>query len=91
MIRDTIRAMLAIIFVASLTWSAAAQDSPLSPEETQIIEKARELAIEYTANLPILSAPRQSVGLNYQDVHRHGSSWIRLPWIFRLSQAVTVR
>src|SRR5215471_21571241 len=46
------RAILAIILVASLTWSAAAQDSPLSPEETQIIEKARELALEYTANLP---------------------------------------
>ena len=43
---------LAIILVASLTWSAAAQDRPLSPEETQIIEKARELALEYTANLP---------------------------------------
>ena len=46
------RAILAIILVASLTWSAAAQDSPLSPEETQIIEKAREVALEYTANLP---------------------------------------
>src|SRR5262245_56263491 len=44
--------ILAIILVASLTWSATAQDSPLSPEETQIIEKARELALEYTANLP---------------------------------------
>src|SRR5438034_6554667 len=50
--RDTIRAILAIILVASLTWSAAAQDSPLSPQETQVIEKARELALEYTANLP---------------------------------------
>jgi hypothetical protein len=50
--RNTIRAMLAIILVASLTWSAAAQDSRLSPEETKIIEKARELALEYTANLP---------------------------------------
>jgi hypothetical protein len=50
--RDAIRAILAIILVASLTWSAAAQDSPLSPEETQFIEKARELALEYTANLP---------------------------------------
>src|SRR6516164_9506738 len=46
------RAMLTIILVASLTWSAAAQDSPLSPEETHIIEKAREVALEYTANLP---------------------------------------
>jgi hypothetical protein len=44
--------MLTIILVASLTWSAAAQDSPLSPEETHIIEKAREVALEYTANLP---------------------------------------
>jgi len=50
--RDTIRAVSAIILVASLTWSAAAQDSPLSPEETQTIEKARQLALEYTANLP---------------------------------------
>ena len=49
---DTIRATLAIILVASMTWSAAVQDSPLSHEETQIIEKARELALEYTANLP---------------------------------------
>ena len=49
---DTIRGILAIILVASLTWSAAVQDSPLSPEETQIIEKTRELALEYTANLP---------------------------------------
>jgi hypothetical protein len=50
--RDTIRAILAIILVASLPWSAAAQSGPLSPEETQIIEKARELSLEYTANLP---------------------------------------
>lgn len=46
------RVTAAIILIASLTWSAAAQDSPLSPEATQIIEKARELALEYTANLP---------------------------------------
>jgi len=46
------RAMLTIILVASVTWSAAAQDSPLSPEETHIIEKAREVGLEYTANLP---------------------------------------
>src|SRR5262245_40594043 len=46
------RAMLTIILVASLTLSTAAQDSALSPEETQIIEKAREVALEYTANLP---------------------------------------
>jgi hypothetical protein len=51
-LRDAIRAILPIVLVASLTWSAAAQDSPPSPEETQIIEKARELALEYTANLP---------------------------------------
>ena len=44
--------MLAVILVASLTWSAAAQGSPLSTEETQIIERAREVALEYTANLP---------------------------------------
>jgi hypothetical protein len=44
--------MLTIILVASVTWSAAAQDSPLSPEETHIIEKAREVGLEYTANLP---------------------------------------
>jgi hypothetical protein len=50
--RDVIRAVSAIVLVASLTWSAAAQDTPLSPEETQIIEKARGLALEYTANLP---------------------------------------
>ena len=50
--RDTIRAMLAIILVGSLAVSTAAQDSTLSPEETQIIEKARALALEYTANLP---------------------------------------
>jgi hypothetical protein len=43
---------LAIVLVASFTWSATAQDSLLSPEETQIIERARELALEYTANLP---------------------------------------
>ncbi len=48
--RDT---ALAIILVASLTWSAAAQDSPLlSPGEAQVIEKAREVALQYTANLP---------------------------------------
>jgi hypothetical protein len=41
-----------LILVASWTWSAAAQDRPLSPEETQIIEKARELALDYTAKLP---------------------------------------
>jgi hypothetical protein len=50
--RNAIRAILAIILAASLRWSAAAQDSPLSPEETQIIERAREVALEYTANLP---------------------------------------
>lgn len=50
--RDTIRAILAIILVASLTWSAAAQNDLLSAEETQIIEKAREVALEYTAHLP---------------------------------------
>src|SRR5262245_25371851 len=50
--RDTIRVILAIILVASLTCSAAAQGSPLSPEERQIIQKARELALEYTAKLP---------------------------------------
>jgi hypothetical protein len=49
--RINLRAMLAII-LASLTWTAAAQNSPLSPEETQIIEKAREVTLEYTANLP---------------------------------------
>jgi hypothetical protein len=46
------RVTAAIILIASLTWSAAAQHSPLSPEQTQIIEKARELALGYTANLP---------------------------------------
>jgi len=46
------RAVLAIILVASLTCIDAAQNRPLSPEETQIIEKAREVALEYTANLP---------------------------------------
>jgi hypothetical protein len=40
------RAIAILILVALLTWSAAAQNSPLSPEETQIIEKARELALE---------------------------------------------
>jgi hypothetical protein len=43
--------MVGIILVALLTWSAAAQDRPPSPEE-KIIEKAREVALEYTANLP---------------------------------------
>jgi hypothetical protein len=46
------RVTAAVILIASLTWSAAAQNSPLSPEETQIIENARELSLEYTANLP---------------------------------------
>jgi hypothetical protein len=46
------RATTAITLIASLTWSAAAQNSPLSPEETQIIEKAREVTLRYTANLP---------------------------------------
>jgi len=50
--RDTVRLILAIVFVASLTWTAAAQDSSISPEEKQIIERARALALEYTANLP---------------------------------------
>src|SRR5260221_11393558 len=50
--RDTIRAIVGVILVASLTRSAAAQDSPLSPEETQIIAEARELARQYTASLP---------------------------------------
>jgi hypothetical protein len=49
---NTIRAILAIILVASLAWSAGAQDNPLSPERMQIIEKAREIALQYTANLP---------------------------------------
>src|SRR5262245_40595329 len=44
--------VLAIILLASLRWSAAGQDSPLSAEEAQIIEKAREVTLEYTANLP---------------------------------------
>src|SRR5215510_1092423 len=46
------RAIISAILVASLTWSAAAQDRPLSPGERQIIEKARQVALEYTANLP---------------------------------------
>jgi hypothetical protein len=50
--RDASRAILAIILVASPTWSAAAHGRPLSPDETQILEKARALALEYTANLP---------------------------------------
>jgi hypothetical protein len=50
--RVTLRAILAIVLVASFTCSAAAQGSLLSPEETQIIEKAREVTLEYTANLP---------------------------------------
>src|SRR4029078_8810644 len=50
--RVTLRAILAIVLVASFTWSAAAQDSLLSPEKTQIIEKAREVTLEYSANLP---------------------------------------
>ena len=50
--RAAIRSISAIILVASSTWTAAAQNSPLSPDETQTIEKARQLALEYTANLP---------------------------------------
>src|ERR1051326_5069743 len=49
---NAIRAILAIILVASLTWSAGAQDNLLSPEAMKIIENAREVALEYTANLP---------------------------------------
>lgn len=42
-----------VIFAALLTWGmAAAQDTPSPAEQTQIIEKAREIALKYTAELP---------------------------------------
>jgi hypothetical protein len=52
MVMSPMRLTAAIILIASLTWNAAAQGSLPSPDETQILEKARELTLEYTANLP---------------------------------------
>lgn len=46
------RVTAAIILIASLMLRASAQDSVLTGEQTQIIEKARETALQYTANLP---------------------------------------
>src|SRR5215475_3894276 len=43
-------AVIAICVASALV--AAAQNDPSTSEQTQIIEKARELALEYTANLP---------------------------------------
>jgi hypothetical protein len=50
MIERNILAVIAISFASAL---AAAAQNDLSPsEQTQIIEKAREVALQYTANLP---------------------------------------
>jgi hypothetical protein len=46
------RVTAAIILITSLMVGASAQDNVSTSEQTQIIEKARELALEYTANLP---------------------------------------
>jgi hypothetical protein len=46
------RVIAAILLIASLAAGAAAQDNLSISEQTQIIEKAREIALQYTANLP---------------------------------------
>lgn len=46
------RVTAAIILIASLMVGASAQDNVSTSEQTQIIEKARETALQYTANLP---------------------------------------
>jgi hypothetical protein len=46
------RVTAAIFLTALLTAGAAAQDSLSMSEQTQVIEKAREVALQYTAKLP---------------------------------------
>src|SRR2546422_11222526 len=46
------RVTAAIILIALLMVGASAQDNVSTSEQTQIIEKARETALQYTANLP---------------------------------------
>src|SRR5262249_27852342 len=43
-------AVIAICFASALV--AAAQNNPSPSDQTQIVEKAREVALGYTANLP---------------------------------------
>ena len=74
-------AVIAISFASALV--AAAQNNLSPSEQTQIIERAREVASGTRRTCRVLSAPRQSAGLNYQNVHRQGRSWIRLPWMLR--------
>jgi hypothetical protein len=40
------------LLITLLTVGAAAQDNVLTSEQTQTIERAREIALVYTANLP---------------------------------------
>jgi hypothetical protein len=47
-----VRVIAAIILIASWMVGASAQDSVSTSQQTQIIEKARETALHYTANLP---------------------------------------
>ena len=47
-----VRVTAAIILIASLMVGATAQDNVSTSEQTKILEKARETALQYTANLP---------------------------------------
>jgi hypothetical protein len=62
-VRRNLRRAACILFMAAFTSIASAQENPETPlrdappplssgEQVQVIEKARELALQYTANLP---------------------------------------
>lgn len=65
------RPIAAILLVASLTSGAAAQDILPTSEQTQVIEKAGEIALQYTANLPNFISTETIPDQDCQRVHTH--------------------
>jgi hypothetical protein len=66
------RVTAAIILIPSVMVAAAAQDNISTSEQTRIIERAREVALQYTANLPNFIATET---IQRAELPKHSQTW----------------
>jgi hypothetical protein len=67
-----IRFTAAIVLVASVMVGAAAQDNVSASDQTRMIEKARGVALQYTANLPNFIT---SETIQRSELPKHSQTW----------------